>query len=341
MHGNVKGWLEERHWKAKELQPHLSARKNIEFRIHMMSDAEQGRVVGHARFNPGYLHCSFESIETPGARLEVREGHLRVVDRTQTNEGDKSVIDERISFSYEGSILSQLKREVLPQSLIEFKDYFLGVRSLDLLTPDFLRQRTRQSDGTLGLGGQKLSAFVHEIGPERRAVLTEKLREVYPQLETLDSKPLRSGWKQLEIRESFGGRTVVTEARHINDGMLRLMAILAELQSDIRFLLFDEIENGINPELVEFVVDLLVNASQQVLVTTHSPMILNYLDDETAKEGVVYLYKTPQGHTRSIPFFSIPSLNMKLRVMGPGEAFVDTNLTKLAEEIADIPKEEA
>ncbi len=40
------------------------------------------------------------------------------------------------------------------------------------------------------------------------------------------------------------------------------MAILAELATENRFLLFDEIENGINPELVEFVIDKLVNARQ-------------------------------------------------------------------------------
>jgi ABC-type multidrug transport system ATPase subunit len=132
---------------------------------------------------------------------------------------------------------------------------------------------------------------------------------------------------------------MTTEARHINDGMLRMIAILAELQSDNRFLLFDEIENGINTELVEFVIGTLVEAQQQVLVTTHSPMILNYLEDEVARKGVIYLYKTTQGHTESIPFFSIPSLSKKLEVMGPGEAFVDTNLTELANEIAGMSKE--
>jgi predicted ATP-binding protein involved in virulence len=124
--------------------------------------------------------------------------------------------------------------------------------------------------------------------------------------------------------------------------MLRLIAIVAELASyGQRFVLFDEIENGINPEVVEFVIDKLVNARQQVLVTTHSPMILNYLDDETAKKGVIYLYKTSQGHTKAIPFFSIPSLAKKLTVMGPGEAFVDTKLTHLAEEISVVTGEEA
>jgi AAA15 family ATPase/GTPase len=129
---------------------------------------------------------------------------------------------------------------------------------------------------------------------------------------------------------------MTTEARHMNDGMLRLVAILAELQSLHRFLLFDEIENGINPELVEFMLEELISAPQQILVTTHSPMILNYLDDETAREGVMYLYRNHQGHTKAIPFFSIPSLAEKLTVMGPGEAFVDTNLTDLHEEIDSV-----
>ena len=129
---------------------------------------------------------------------------------------------------------------------------------------------------------------------------------------------------------------MTTEARHINDGMLRLIAILAELATPNRFLLFDEIENGINPELVEFLIDKLVNATQQVLVTTHSPMILNYLEDDIARAGVIYLYKTSQGFTKSIPFFSIPSLAEKLTVMGPGEAFVDTKLSELDQEIQSI-----
>jgi ABC-type branched-subunit amino acid transport system ATPase component len=68
----------------------------------------------------------------------------------------------------------------------------------------------------------------------------------------------------MEITENYEGGNggffpaMVTEARHVNDGMLRLIAILAELQSENPFLMFDEIENGVNPELVEFVLDALV-----------------------------------------------------------------------------------
>jgi hypothetical protein len=99
-------------------------------------------------------------------------------------------------------------------------------------------------------------------------------------------------------------------------------------------LAFDEIENGINLELVEFLLDTLLEAPQQILITTHSPMILNFLEDDVARAGVQYLYRGDDGRTRSIPFFSIPSLNAKLAVMGPGEVFVDTELSRLPEEIA-------
>jgi predicted ATPase len=229
---------------------------------------------------------------------------------------------------------------------VEFKRYFENVKSLDLLSPENLRRRTRDSKGTLGLGGQRLAAFLYELGGEKQRQLLQRLKTVYPRLQDLHTKSLRSGWKQIEITENYEGPNggffpaMVTEARHVNDGMLRLIAILAELQSEDQFLLFDEIENGINPELVEFVLDALVTTPKQVLVTTHSPMILNYLEDETARQGVIYLYKTPRGHTKAIPFFSIPSLAEKLTVMGPGEAFADTNLTELGSEIAALTGEE-
>ena len=97
--------------------------------------------------------------------------------------------------------------------------------------------------------------------------------------------------------------------------------------------MLDEIENGINLELVEYLMDSLVEAQPQVLVTTHSPLILNYLDDSTAVGGVSYLYKSSDGITRSIRFFDIPSMRKKLEVMGPGEVYEDTELSTLTVEI--------
>jgi len=356
--GDIKGWLKERHWEAKDLKSQLTKRNNIDFSVCLTDEAGEP-ATWEATFNSVKLHCTHERIAVGNANLRVAGGSVHFEERFPSSSGAGSTkraefltrstgsnggapSTQEVTFRYEGSILSQLKDSILPVALAEFKKFFLNVKSLDLLSPEHLRQRTRESGGSLGLGGQRLSAFLDELGTEKRRGLVRRLKSVYPQLEDLHTKALRSGWKQLEITEKYhGGKSgllprMTTEARHVADGMLRLIAILAETQTEHRFLLFDEIENGINPELVEFVLDALVSAPQQVLVTTHSPMILNYLEDEVAREGVVYLYKTRDGQTRAIRFFDIPSVAEKLTVMGPGEAFADTDLTALRDEIEAV-----
>jgi energy-coupling factor transporter ATP-binding protein EcfA2 len=340
--GKIDEWLAEREWEAGNITSRLVSQRTVDFAVSLVADTGETGVKWEARFDPTKLHCTFEKIVTPRATLDVENGHVRMVDLTDSKPG----LDAGIAFSYQGSILSQLDDERLPQSLLDFKNYFKTVKSFDLLSPHLLRQRTRIVGGGLGLGGQRLATLVEEIDLVKHRELVLSLQQVYPQLVHFDVQRLPGGEKQIEISEAHQGHEagprITTVAQHINDGMLRLIAIVAELASyNQRFVLFDEIENGINPEVVQFVIDKLVNARQQVLVTTHSPMILNYLDDEIAKAGVIYLYKTPQGHTKSIPFFSIPSLAKKLTVMGPGEAFVDTNLTLLAEEISSLNGERA
>jgi ABC-type multidrug transport system ATPase subunit len=338
--GDIKGWLGERNWRPTELRSRLTTKKNIEFEVSIVTDSGTGGIKWNATFNPATLSCTAERIETPGATLEVDSGHIRIVEIDLTHGTEQiPLLDEDISFSYQGSVLSQLKVERLPQTLIGFRNYFTTITSLDLLSPELLRQRTREAAGSIGLGGQHLSAFLHEMGAPKREKLLTELRKVYGQLAQLRATSLRSGWKQIDIVEHFGKFPLHTEARHINDGMLRLMAILAELETESQFLLFDEIENGMNPELIQFIVNSLVNARQQILVTTHSPMILNFIADSVAKEGIIYIHKIKSGETKALPFFSIPSLAEKLKFMGPGEAFADTNLIALPEEIAQTEAE--
>ena len=337
--GELQKWLEKRGWRSREVLSKLTSAKTVSFRVVFLDELKK-EIVWTGTYNPYRFQCTTEHIKSIDAEVEVESGGYTIKERRN---GEMKPVDSasgKIPFTYEGSILSQLRMDVLPKSMLRFKAFILNTESLDMLTPEHLRQRTRNADGSLGHGGRHLAAFMYELGFEERKLMTKKLKKMYKQLDHVYSKSLRSGWKQLLIREFFDDVRLVTEARHVNDGMLRMIAILAELASDHEFLLFDEIENGINSELVEFVTDALVGASQQVVVTTHSPMILNYLDDTTARKGVIYLYKTKKGYTKSIPFFSIPSLKKKLTVMGPGEAFVDTNLTALADEIASMTKEE-
>jgi len=336
--GDLEGWLDQRGWQAGELDSRLVPQKNIDFKIEL-SDGEAGAVTWYGSFNTTSLRCSTERVETRTATLQVHDGTYQISEPREST-GAMSVTvarSGRIEFNYQGSILSQLREQTLPESLRHFKRYLTSITPLLLLSPQHLHQRARESRGSLGLGGEKLSAYLYEMDPADRQRLAEQLKHVYPNLFELQPRSTRSGVKRLEIEERYGERKIRTEARHVNDGLLRLTAILAELLGDRPLLLFDEIENGINPELVEFLLRSMLSARQQVLVTTHSPLILNYLSDEQARAGVVYLHRDAGGATRAVHFFSIPSLAKKLTVMGPGEAFVDTNLTELEAEIRAMP----
>lgn len=339
MRGDLKGWLDERHWTARELPSKLTNRKNVEFRVVLSDGSAAPDIEWSASFNTSSLHCTSERVRTRDASLEVEGGTLMISQPDRDSLAARPVLRERIAFSYEGSILSQLRAEILPKSLVAFREYVSRVKSLDLLSPESLRRRTDRSGGSMGLGGQRLSAFVHEMEPGARRRLAKSLHAAYEHLGELKTRSLRSGWKQLEVVEKYGSAELSIEARHVNDGLLRMIALLAELESEHRLLLFDEIENGVNGELVEFLLAALTRTSKQVVVTTHSPLILNYLDDDTARRGVVYLYRNRQGHSQSIRLFDIPSLAKKLSVMGPGEAFADTKLTELDREIAQSGKE--
>jgi predicted ATPase len=331
MEGRISEWLEMREWTVSELNCKLRSESNISLVVaYRLRDGRQ--LHWFATFNRHELQCSSETILVPrgGEQLRVRAKGYRL-------EGGPQI---PIVFNYQGSVLSQLRNDNLPSVVQEFRDSMRRVRSLELLSPNLMRKRARTTDRDIGPGGEKLTAFLHGIKGEQRKALIALLKTFYPQLIDFRISSQRAGWKKLNVIEQFGGQRLETEARHINDGLLRVLAILAQTDSDRSLILLDEIENGMNPEIIEKLVDVLVEASQQILVTSHSPMILNYLDDEIARMAVNFIYKNPKGETRSRPFFSIPRIGEKLNAMGPGEAFVDTDLKLLTQECVALDDEE-
>ena len=340
MKGDISEWLKERNWDAKELKSKLVNRKHII--IAIIFSYNNNYYVWGFRFNPTSLKCEHEQIsyfsdlnnsDTIENFFEVKNSKYKIIKDLEKNE----ILEGDIIQDYEGSFLASLKPEYLPEVIKEFKTYIQNIYSLDLLAPQELRKRSR-TGSTLGLSGANLSAFLNTFTKKQKEEMLAQLKKAYPNLEAFNVKKSKGGWARLELVEKFADKKITNEAKYLNDGVLRLIAILAQLQSQKSFLLFDEIENGINTELVEYLMDILIASKHQVMITTHSPMILNYIDDEIAKKSVQYIYKTKEGFTKSIPFFEIPSMAEKLEMMGAGSAYVDTNLDALVEEIEEVQK---
>ena len=253
------------------------------------------------------------------------------------------------SMKYEGSTLSFIDASDVHPALGALKHVAANLRSLDLLSPQSMRRRAKEG-ADIGYGGERLGAFIHGLPTKDKVALTKALKRFYPQVAELSTTALRAGWKDLGIVEQYDNADFVpsrleSDARQVNDGLLRVLAILSQVsvgQASGRSdqpddlgqscVLFDEIENGINPELMQKLVELLLGAKRQVIVTTHSPLVLNYLPDDVAKESVLLLYRNNLGHTKAVRLFDLPSTQKKLALLGPGEVFVDTNLEALPAE---------
>ena len=158
-----------------------------------------------------------------------------------------------------------------------------------------------------------MSSFLFGIKCEARDKLVSLLRGFYPAVVDFKVKQERAGWKKLSIIEEFEGERIETDSKHVNDGLLRILAIIAQSSHGNSLLLFDAVENGVNPEVVEQLVEVLRSSGQQVLVTNHSPMILNYLPDDIAKAAVRFIYRTYDGSTKARALFSVPGEGLKIK----------------------------
>lgn len=328
MTGDIRSWLQRRNWDAKDLHSKLSTASNIVIFV-TIELSNKKRYIWKTAFNRQLLSCTREEIhdlQTNEIIFNSSKGHYSI------NGADNS----RIDFNFEGSLLSHLKKDILTKELIEIREKISSIRSFELLSPHLMRSTSRDSCTDIGAGGEKLASFLHNLKGEPRNTLTNLLRAFYPRVVDFKTIQKKAGWKQLFVIEEFNGRQIETDAKHINDGLLRILAILAQTNSSQSMILFDEIENGINPEIVETLVNLLQNSPQQILVTTHSPLILNYLSDETAKNSVQFIYRGSEGGTKAAPLFSMNRIKKKLDYMGPGEVFVDTNLTALTSEFVSL-----
>lgn len=325
MRGDVQGWLDRRGWTAADLNCKLRKERNITFTVSFQPTGG-GTLTWTGTFNRSDLRCTKELAILKNDRT------TELLDLRGQLYGLAGKEPQPIAFDYQGSILSALKDSELPTALLEFRDALRLVRSLELLSPDKLRKSARVSEHDIGAGGERLSAYLDNIKGDRKTQLVALLQRFYPALVDYKITSQKSGWKKLSVFEQFGSQKLETEALHLNDGLLRILAVLTQADADRSLLLLDELENGINQEIVETLVDTLLQSPQQLLVTTHSPLLLNYLPDDVAREAVQFLYKTPQGETKICQFFSIPRMSAKLEAMGPGDAFVDTDLRLLAQE---------
>lgn len=251
------------------------------------------------------------------------------VEVCSTPEREIQLVKSISDYTFKGSVLAAFRFQ--NEQINRVRDELQSLKSLELLSPQSMRKASQAMD-EVDIGGGGLAGFLEKLSPEDSADLGKRLAFFYPEVTKLSIKKVKLGWRRLLVNEAMLRNPV--SANHINDGLLRMIAILSQRYSRNSFVLLDEIENGINQEVIGKLVSELNDFNgKQVMVTTHSPLVLNYLTDEQAKASVVFLYKDPLGHTHARKFFDIPGIAERLSFMGPGEIMGNTDLIKLANDV--------
>ena len=336
--GNVRDWLQRRAWNPTDLitKLHSSSRKQL-LDITVEGKYQSSTFEWQCSYNPNIsmMRCTSERLSIDNKDIViVKDGKLSIND----------YLEQNILLNYHGSIFSSLRDKRIQEYnpiIFNIVSFLSSIRSFDMLSPRHIRNRSRKSL-SIGMSGEKLAGFISALPFQQRKDIEELICKFYPFIHKYDIKTYRGGWNEIRIWEDIGEHytpygkqpfVLLRQAQHVNDGTLRLLAIIASLYSSDNFLLFDEIENGFNPSIIKKIVDLLLTTEKQVLVTTHSPEILQYIPDDLARQAVKFIYKDVHGATLAANFFSDEEANKKLRALSPGEVFLDIDLDSLAERL--------
>jgi len=137
----------------------------------------------------------------------------------------------------------------------------------------------------IGLMGEELAAYLNTLRAidNRQLQAVEKtLKLIIPQIEKLEVDVNELGEVELKLYE---GVTPIS-ARIVSEGTLRILGLLAICSArELPVIIgFEEPENGIHPRRIKMIVDLLsnlaMNNKSQIIVTTHSPIILDMINND-------------------------------------------------------------
>jgi len=326
LQGRIKEWFDQYRWDTMDIITFGSSKRSIEFEIDV-TDSGATETTWFARFNIQEMRCTQESLVIKRQDGTTDDVAFYAENKLKLHGNDYPLPP---NFKQQGSIFSIL--HPLPEAPAEI----FASKTFGVLEPSSIAQSTQTKAGIKNIevrsDGYGLVGFISQLPENQQNDLFEKLQEFYPAVKNHKIRKQHFGWKNLLLNEL---ENVYFDASHLSYGTLRLLVILSQYYSANDCLIFDEIENGINQELVEKMLDTLQNFNKkQVVVTTHSALVLNYLTDEAAKNGVILLYKDEHGHTHATKFFKIPQIAEQMEFMAPGQIMSQTDLIKLSSELA-------
>ncbi|PWJ47271.1 Predicted ATPase [Quadrisphaera granulorum] len=228
--------------------------------------------------------------------------------------------------------------------------------------PHLMRGYVPERDVLLRRTAENVSAAVHRLetdDPAAHAAVTAAVQRVTDrQLRSLVSVVSPLGDVMLGVDEGVSGdEPDITPAREMSDGLLRFLAVATAMRTagqrlDIDalqsltgvepgvLLVVEEIENGLHPAQADHLLELIRGAasppSTRILITTHSPALLNALTGELNESVVVCYRDAATGHSRLSRAIDLPGYVKALAAGDMGDAISRGQLVAPRTETRDL-----
>jgi ABC-type Mn2+/Zn2+ transport system ATPase subunit len=172
--------------------------------------------------------------------------------------------------------------------------------------------------------GHDLASLLMRMSVRQLGRVVDRLHDIFPGVEGLLVEPVGNEHRftvQERMRARGGTRSFDIPSSLLSEGMRRLVAIFALLESDPlpSLLVIEEIENGLDPWTLQYVLDALRAASNeiQILLTTHSPFLL----DHVAPDEVIHVQRKA-GDTSYERVSELEQVARYERVLAPGAMYL-------------------
>ena len=212
-------------------------------------------------------------------------------DKTKLLRDDDTFIE--VSSSWNVSSVHAYGRERMSSSLVlqKFHNYLSSWRLYQPITPEMRETFRARKDFNLERNGENLAQVLLSLYTERPKVfrrIEELLKQGIPQIGELLTPLTEDGRTFIAFREK--GFEQLFDYHQISDGTLDLLFyITAVAFPEPKLICFEEPENFIHARLLKLVVEVLKRSEAQIILSTHSPYLINLIEPEDVivveKEG--------------------------------------------------------
>lgn len=327
---DMDAYLEKRNWKPSELKSKTNKKLHMTFKILFNLDADD--IEWTFVLNPvkakEKIYVISEEIINKTNQMVLLSVDSQGISRFNFQQ---NLVEKfpplNMTSSFLKNIDVQRDKAKFPE-LVALIEFMAASDSFELLSTEKMRRSSRGETDTIGMGGEKLAAFIHGLQPEQRRNISQRLQNYVPFINDVDTEVKgRPGWIEVKVAENFPAedKSVTIGPAHISDGTLRMLAISALQETDKTsgMVLLDEIENGINPHIADKMVNDLIERTtgkqRQIIVTTHSSVMLDYFP----ADSIVFVWRNGDGVVHNQALFENPDLHSQLEYMYPGEVWLN------------------